>query len=108
VIDVVGDGTELLLNNRRWELVLNHSRAMCQLLASARSTAGICGAATPVPFYSSTDWPSAWPPVVTPGCVLRAADGLGYSDNEVMRSVSWKTCLASRARDLCVALARTW
>jgi hypothetical protein len=25
VIDVVGDGTELLLNNRRWELVLNHS-----------------------------------------------------------------------------------
>ena len=39
VIDVVvGDGMELLLNNRRWELVLNHSRAM--LLAS-RSTAGI-------------------------------------------------------------------
>jgi hypothetical protein len=27
-IDVVGDGTKLLLNNRRWELVLNHSRAM--------------------------------------------------------------------------------
>jgi hypothetical protein len=27
VIDVVGDGTKLLLNNRRWELVLNHSRA---------------------------------------------------------------------------------
>jgi hypothetical protein len=38
VIDVVGDGTKLLLNNRRWELVLNHPSAM--LLAS-RSTAGI-------------------------------------------------------------------
>jgi hypothetical protein len=38
VIDVVGDGMELILNNRRWELVLNHSRAM--LLAS-RSTVGI-------------------------------------------------------------------
>jgi hypothetical protein len=38
VIDVVGDGTKLLLNNRRWELVLDHPRAM--LLAS-RSTAGI-------------------------------------------------------------------
>jgi hypothetical protein len=40
VIDVVvGDGMELLLNNRRWELVLNHPRAM--LLAASRSTAGI-------------------------------------------------------------------
>jgi hypothetical protein len=38
VIDVVGDGTKLLMNNRRWELVLDHPRAM--LLAS-RSTAGI-------------------------------------------------------------------
>jgi hypothetical protein len=29
VIDVVGDGTKLLLNNRRWELVvLDHSRGM--------------------------------------------------------------------------------
>jgi hypothetical protein len=28
VMDVVGGGTKLLLNNRRWELVLNHSRAM--------------------------------------------------------------------------------
>jgi hypothetical protein len=28
VIDVVGGGTKLLLNNRRWEVVLNHSRAM--------------------------------------------------------------------------------
>jgi hypothetical protein len=26
VIDVVGDGTGHLMNNRRWELVLNHSR----------------------------------------------------------------------------------
>jgi hypothetical protein len=25
-VDVVGDGTKLLWNNRRWELVLNHSR----------------------------------------------------------------------------------
>jgi hypothetical protein len=46
VIDVVGGGTKLLLNNRRWERVLNHPRAM--LLAS-RSTAGIW-AVTPVPF----------------------------------------------------------
>jgi hypothetical protein len=38
VIDVVGDVTKLLLNNRRWELVLNHSRAM---LLAPRSTAGI-------------------------------------------------------------------
>jgi hypothetical protein len=38
VIDAVGGGTELPLNNARWELVLNHPRAM--LLAS-RSTAGI-------------------------------------------------------------------
>jgi hypothetical protein len=28
VIDVVGGGTELLLNNRRCELVLNYSKAM--------------------------------------------------------------------------------
>jgi hypothetical protein len=40
VIDVVGDGTELLLNNRRWELVLDHPRAMLLCIAS-RSTAGI-------------------------------------------------------------------
>jgi hypothetical protein len=38
VIDVVGDGTELLMNNRRWELVLDHSRAM---LLAPRSTVGI-------------------------------------------------------------------
>jgi hypothetical protein len=38
VIDLVGDGTKLLLNNMRWDLVLNHSRAM--LLAS-RSTVDI-------------------------------------------------------------------
>jgi hypothetical protein len=28
VIDAVGGGTKLLMNNMRWELVLNHSRAM--------------------------------------------------------------------------------
>jgi hypothetical protein len=38
VIGAVGGGTELLLNNMRWEIVLNHSRAM--LLAS-RPTASI-------------------------------------------------------------------
>jgi hypothetical protein len=46
VIDVVGDGAELLLNNRRWGLVLNYSRGM--LLAPC-STAGIW-AVTPVHF----------------------------------------------------------
>jgi hypothetical protein len=28
VIDIVGGGAKLLMNNMRWELVLNHSRAM--------------------------------------------------------------------------------
>jgi hypothetical protein len=44
VIDVVRGGMELLLNNRRWELVLNHSRATgqsiyagsCSLLSSPK------------------------------------------------------------------------
>ena len=34
MIDAVGGGTKLLMNNRRWGLVLNHSRAMLLLLAS--------------------------------------------------------------------------
>jgi hypothetical protein len=29
VIDVVGGGTELLMNSMRWELVLNHSPGPC-------------------------------------------------------------------------------
>jgi hypothetical protein len=33
VIDVVGNGTQLLLNNRRWELVLNHSRAQGHVIS---------------------------------------------------------------------------
>jgi hypothetical protein len=36
VVDAVGDGTELLLNNMRWELVLNHPRAV---LLAPRSAA---------------------------------------------------------------------
>jgi hypothetical protein len=42
VIDVVGGGTKLLMNNMRWELVLDHPRAM---LIASRSTAGISAAA---------------------------------------------------------------
>jgi hypothetical protein len=38
VIDVVGGGTKLLMDNMRWELVLGHPRAM---LLAPRSTAGI-------------------------------------------------------------------
>jgi hypothetical protein len=40
LIDVVGGGTKLLLNNMRWELVLDHSRAML-LAPRSRSTAGV-------------------------------------------------------------------
>jgi hypothetical protein len=38
VIGVVGGSTGLLMNNMRWELVLNHSRAM---LLAPRCTAGM-------------------------------------------------------------------
>jgi hypothetical protein len=33
VIDVVGGGAKLLMNNMRWELVLNHSRAMLHVIS---------------------------------------------------------------------------
>jgi hypothetical protein len=39
VVDVVGGGTKLLMNNMRWELVLNHSRAM--VLASRSALSGL-------------------------------------------------------------------
>jgi hypothetical protein len=41
VIDVVGDGTKLLLNNRRWELVLDVESCSRAMLLASRSTVGI-------------------------------------------------------------------